>query len=209
MNLLTAANLGALAQQRLIEEGGMKVGIAGCTGVVGQRFVSLLLGTAGEEQADGSISTASQKPHPYFRIAALSASARSAGQEYQHACAWRISSAMPTAARTMPVLPTTVEAFVAAGVQLVFSALDADVATEFEWSLAKAGIVVFSNARSHRTGLRVPILVPHANSEHIHIISTQQAAEGFPQTGFIVTNANCSSTGLVVALRVRAATSYM
>ncbi len=180
------------------------VGIAGCTGVVGQRFVSLLLGSSssGEEEGETGGRMQQQQPHPYFRIAALSASARSAGQQYQHACAWRISSSMPAAARSMPVLATTVEAFVSAGVRLVFSALDADVATDFELSLARAGIAVFSNARSHRQSSRVPILVPHANAEHIDIIPFQQKAANFPKGGFIVTNANCSTTGLVVALRV-------
>lgn len=162
----------------------IRVGIAGCTGVVGQRFVALLQG------------------HPSFVVAALSASERSAGQLYRDACSWKLASDMPAYAVSLPVLPTRVEEFVRAGVRAVFSALDAAVAGEFETALARAGIAVFSNARNHRYDARVPILIPHANAEHVHIIPHQQKAEGFPAGGFIVTNANCSSTGLVVALRV-------
>ena len=159
------------------------VGIAGATGVVGQRFISLL------------------SSHPYFRAVALSASERSAGKSYGEITAWKLSEDMPLWARDQQVLPTTVEAFKSAGVRLVFSALDASIAGEFEEALAQAGIAVFSNARNHRYDPRVPILIPHANSEHLDILPAQIAEAGYPAGGFIVTNANCSSTGLVVALR--------
>jgi aspartate-semialdehyde dehydrogenase len=174
---------------------------------VGQRFLALLLGSASASDSKDSAAESDESgthtpAHPYFRVAALSASARSAGLTYSKACSWRLGGSMPPAAREMVIRDTTVESFMSAGVRLVFSALDAEIAGPFETRLARAGIAVFSNAKSHRMGLRVPILVPHANAEHIDIVVAQARAEGYPNGGFIVTNANCSSTGLVVALRV-------
>jgi aspartate-semialdehyde dehydrogenase len=173
---------------------------------VGQRFLALLLGSASapdsKDSTESDESATHTPAHPYFRVAALSASARSAGLTYSKACSWRLGGSMPLASREMVIRDTTVESFMSAGVRLVFSALDAEVAGPFETRLARAGIAVFSNAKSHRMGLRVPILVPHANAEHIDIVAAQARAEGYPNGGFIVTNANCSSTGLVVALRV-------
>lgn len=170
------------------------VGVAGCTGVVGQRFLSML------------------SKHPWFRLAAVTASDKSAGKRYDEAAAWKLTSDLPGDIAAMVVLPNTVESFVAAKCRVVFSALDTGVATDFELALAEAGVKVFSNASSHRMDARVPILIPHANAEHIDILSAQQRAMGYDKErdgdadgrragGFIVTNANCSSTGLVVALR--------
>ena len=164
----------------------IRVGIAGATGVVGQRFVSLL------------------SRHPFLRLVVVSASERSAGRLYSEACSWRLGGEeeLPALAGALEIQATTLEAFRAARVSAVFSALDASVAGDFEEALAAAGIAVFSNARNHRYDARVPILVPHANAEHIDIIPQQRAERGYPKGGFIVTNANCSSTGLAVALRV-------
>jgi aspartate-semialdehyde dehydrogenase len=160
------------------------VGVAGCTGVVGQRFLSMLA------------------EHPWFRLAAISASDKSAGKRYDEAAAWKLTTDLPADIAAMAVLPNTVESFLAAKCVVVFSALDTGVATQFELDLAAAGIKVFSNASSHRMDARVPILIPHANAEHIAILPAQQRAMGYEEKGgYIVTNANCSSTGLVVALR--------
>lgn len=71
---------------------------------------------------------------------------------------------------------------------------------EVELAFANAGFAVFSNARNYRYDETVPILIPHANPEHIQIIPHQQKVKGYK--GYIITNANCSSTGLVVALKV-------
>jgi hypothetical protein len=121
----------------------IRVGVAGCTGVVGQRFIALLV------------------DHPWFDLAALAASDRSAGKSYKEAAAWKLTSDMPTAAGEMIVRSTTVDAFRDAKVTVVFSALDASIAGDFEEALAKAGVKVFSNARNHRYDSRVPILIPH------------------------------------------------
>jgi len=86
------------------------------------------------------------------------------------------------------------------GCDFVFSALDASVAGTVEEDFAKADIPVFSNARNHRYDNDVPILIPAVNEEHIDVISRQRKARGYKR-GFIVTNANCSSTGLVVVLK--------
>lgn len=161
----------------------IRVGVAGCTGVVGQRFLDLL------------------RSHPWFEVVAVSASDRSAGRPYGEVASWRLNSDVPESVARLIILPTTVAAFQAARVAVVFSALDASVAGEFEEDLARGGIKVFSNARNHRYDSRVPILIPHANPEHIAIVPSQQRAQGYTSGGYIVTNANCSSTGLVVALR--------
>jgi aspartate-semialdehyde dehydrogenase len=83
---------------------------------------------------------------------------------------------------------------------LVFSALDASIAGTIESEFAQNEIPVFSNARNHRYDEDVPILIPPVNPEHIEIIPVQRMRRGYKK-GFIVTNANCSSTGLVVPLK--------
>lgn len=163
----------------------LRVGIAGATGVVGQRFISLL------------------SAHPWFELVLLSASERSAGKKFAEIATWKLTTDMPTLVADMEVYATTVEVYKSHSVSLVFSALDASIAGEIESEFARAGLKVFSNARNHRMDPQVPILIPHANSQHIDIIAQQRKTEGYGEKGgFIITNANCSSTGLVVALKV-------
>jgi aspartate-semialdehyde dehydrogenase len=155
----------------------IQVGILGATGMVGQRFVQLL--------AD----------HPWFEIAALAASELSAGRKYADVCRWVIPGDPPPSVGEMtvsplePTLPT----------QLVFSALPASIARQVEPLFAQAGCVVCSNASAFRYEPDIPLLIPEVNADHLALIEQQRAKRGWP--GFIVTSPNCTSTGIVVALK--------
>ncbi|HEX6323121.1 MAG TPA: aspartate-semialdehyde dehydrogenase [Vicinamibacterales bacterium] len=152
------------------------VGVLGATGMVGQQFVRLL---------DG---------HPWFRAAWLAASERSEGRRYGDAAAWRLSSPMPDEAAARQV-----EACVPGrGPRLVFSALDASAADTLEPAFAAAGHIVISNARSFRMQDDVPLLIPEVNPDHLSLIDGQRRARGW--RGAIVTNPNCSTVALVMAL---------
>jgi aspartate-semialdehyde dehydrogenase len=157
-----------------------KVGILGATGIVGQRFVTLL------------------GDHPYFEITALSASKKSSGKTYGKVVDWCLTSKMPSSVSELEIKPTTVKAIKSTGVDIVFSALPSQIAKEIEYSLAQEGIKVFTNAGAHRMEKNVPILIPEINSEHINMIAHQQS---FENGGFIITNSNCSTSGLVFGLK--------
>jgi aspartate-semialdehyde dehydrogenase len=159
----------------------LKVGILGATGAVGQRFAQLI--------AD----------HPYFEIAALTASDRSVGKRYADACKWLLRGGMPTALADLVVLPTEAAA-IPADVRLLFSALPSGNAGQVEEELAAAGFAVCSNAAAHRMDPDVPLLIPDVNPDHTALIPIQQARRGW-QRGFIVTNPNCTTTHLVCALK--------
>jgi aspartate-semialdehyde dehydrogenase len=153
------------------------VAILGATGAVGQRFVALL------------------EDHPWFEVTALTGSDRTIGQTYGDGCRWVLTEPMPAYARDMVVLPTE-PGF--AG-RLAFSALPSDIALTAEPALAAAGYAVCSNASAYRMAPDVPLLIPEVNPDHTGLIAAQQAARGWP--GFIVTNPNCTSTGLTIAFR--------
>jgi aspartate-semialdehyde dehydrogenase len=155
----------------------IKVGILGATGMVGQRFVQLL--------AD----------HPWFEISALAASERSVGIPYGEACHWVVSDDMPALAKEIIVQ----ECEPNLACHLVFSALPAKVAGPIEEEFAAAGYAVSSNARNHRLDPDVPLLVPEVNPDHVALIEIQQRRRGWK--GFIVTNPNCCTVELVVALK--------
>ena len=154
----------------------IRVGVLGATGAVGQRFVQLL---------DG---------HPWFELAALAASERSAGRRYAEACTWKLATPMPERAAGLVVRPAE------PGLEcdVVFSALDAAVAGPIEEAFAAAGYAVLSNARNHRMADDVPLLVPEVNAEHAALIAVQRKTRGWK--GFIATNPNCSTATLVLAL---------
>ncbi|PFH35948.1 aspartate-semialdehyde dehydrogenase [Besnoitia besnoiti] len=165
------------------EDGRVKVGIIGATGAVGQRFVSLLHG------------------HPYFRVAALGASDRSAGKPYGSVVTWRLDDDAPLTEdiRGMTVLNCTPAPFKERGCVIIFSALDAAAADTLEDVFAAEGFIVFSNAKSHRMDSDVPILLPYVNAPLLEVVRGQKH---YAKTGgAIVTNANCASTGLSVALK--------
>ncbi|KAI8982229.1 aspartate-semialdehyde dehydrogenase [Mycotypha africana] len=157
-----------------------KVGILGATGTVGQRFILLLA------------------EHPIFTIHALGASARSAGKPYKDAVRWKQSCPIPDHVANMVVQPCEAELF--KDCDIVFSGLDADVAGDIEMAMLKQDIAVFSNAKNYRRDPAVPLIVPTVNANHFDIIPHQRQLYNLKK-GFIITNANCSTTGLVVPLK--------
>ncbi len=152
------------------------VAVLGATGAVGQRFVQLL---------DG---------HPWFRVAALAASERSAGQIYGKAARWFLQEPMPAWARDLEVVPCRpgIDA------RLAFSGLDASVAGAIEEEFARAGCAVVSNSRNHRMDPEVPLLVPEINADHLELVDAQKRK--WRGGGFIVTNPNCSTVGLAMSI---------
>ncbi|MBV8517858.1 MAG: aspartate-semialdehyde dehydrogenase [Acidobacteria bacterium] len=152
------------------------VAILGATGSVGQRFIQLL--------AD----------HPWFRVAEVVASDRSAGKTYGEAAGWRLETLLPDdiAAMTVKNLGADLTS------RLVFSGLDSSVAGDAEDDYANRGCAVISNARNHRMDADVPLLIPEVNASHVDAIATQQ--QRFRNHGYIVTNPNCSVMGLAIAL---------
>ncbi len=154
--------------------------VLGATGMVGQRFIELLQG------------------HPWFELVGLAASEQHGGRTYAEVARWRLSgSEMPPAAAALPVVACRPEAL--PGVKIVFSALPAEVAGEIEAEFARAGVAVFSNARNYRMEADVPLLIPEVNADHAAAIVQQRKLRGW--SGCIVTNANCSATPLVMALK--------
>ncbi len=153
------------------------VAVLGATGAVGQRFVQLL--------AD----------HPWFEVAAVAASERSAGRLYGEACSWVVAGDPPPAVAGLPV--RALEPNLPA--RVVFSALPAAVAKEVEPAFARAGYAVCSNAAAHRRDAGVPLLIPEVNAGHLALIGGQRAGRGWP--GFIVTSPNCTTTGIVLPLK--------
>jgi aspartate-semialdehyde dehydrogenase len=156
----------------------LPVAILAATGSVGQRFVQLL------------------DDHPWFEVTALTGSDRAIGQEYGQACHWILPEPMPAWARTMKILPTDPGSL---STPLAFSALPADIALEVEPRFAQAGVVVCSNASAYRRAPDVPILLPEVNPDHAGLVAHQRRQRGW--NGAIVTNPNCTSTGLTVALK--------
>ncbi len=152
------------------------VGILGATGMVGQEFVSFL------------------KDHPWFDLTWLGASDRSSGKPYHEATVWRLGGEIPAYVRDIVVS----ESKPTGAPQLVFSAMDASVATEIEQAFAAAGHVIVSNSRNHRMDADVPLLVPEINADHLRLIRIQRQQRGWK--GQIVTNPNCSTVVLVMAL---------
>lgn len=156
----------------------IKTGILGATGMVGQRFVELL------------------QNHPWFEITELAASERSAGLLYKEAVAgrWKINSDIPDKMANMKVKGCSANL----DCELVFSALDAAVAGPIEGEFAKKGYAVSSNAKNYRMENDVPLLIPEVNPEHLELIKQQKKRNW---KGFIVTNPNCTTIGLVIALK--------
>ncbi|HET9590498.1 MAG TPA: aspartate-semialdehyde dehydrogenase, partial [Anaerolineales bacterium] len=132
----------------------------------------------------------------WFKVVALAASDRSVGQKYADACRWILNEPMPEFARDMVVVPATPDCIDA---EIVFSALHSEVARDLEPQFARAGFAVCSNASSYRRAEDVPLLLPEINADHIHIVKAQREQRGW--SGAILTNPNCTSTGLTVALK--------
>jgi len=152
----------------------INVAILGATGSVGQKFIELL------------------SNHPWFNIAELAASDRSAGKKYSEAVNWVMQSQLDKNISEMVVQKCEPNL----KSKIVFSALDASVAGEIEEDFARNGYLVISNARNHRFDDDVPLLIPEVNPDHLDLIHQQKFGNGF-----IVTNPNCSTIGLVMALK--------
>lgn len=154
-----------------------RVGILGATGTVGQRFIQLLEG------------------HPQFELTALAASDRSQGKAYSEACAWRLPGEMPQSVRSLKVEPPAPPL----ECEIVFSSLPGDIAREAEEGFARAGYAVISNSSALRMDEDVPLLIPEINHEHLALLDVQRSRRGFDK-GFVVTNPNCSTVALALAL---------
>lgn len=153
------------------------VGVLGATGMVGQSFVKFL------------------ENHPWFELTWAGASDRSAGKLYSEATQWRLDGAMPAQVGALTVQACEPSA---AAPKLVFSAMDASVATEIERAFADAGHLVVSNSKNHRMESDVPLLVPEINSDHLALIRIQRERRGWK--GGIATNPNCSTVALTMGL---------
>lgn len=152
------------------------VGILGATGTVGQQFIALLA------------------HHPWFKVAWLGASERSAGKAYRDATAWRMAAPLSEGVARMGVDAATP----GRAPRLVFSGLDSSVAGEIEQAFAEAGHIIVSNSRNYRMEATVPLLIPEINGDHLGLLDAQGAARGW--TGRIVTNPNCAAVVLAMAL---------
>jgi aspartate-semialdehyde dehydrogenase len=154
----------------------LPVAVLGATGAVGQKFVRLLHG------------------HPWFEIAAVTASPQSAGRGYGDTVRWREPVPVPDAVAALTIQPTDRPLDVA----IAFSALDTDAAREAEPAWAAAGAMVVTNASPHRMDPAVPLLVPEVNPGHLALLARQRRERGW--TGGILANPNCTTAGLVLAL---------
>ncbi len=150
----------------------------GATGLIGQAFVNIL------------------SSHPVFQISSLTGSKTGIGEKYRDSVNWTLPFDFPDKSGDLIINKPDIRSLKNRGVQIVFSALPSDIAGEIEDDLRKEGFYVFSNAGAHRYDPDVPIIVPDTNPGSIKLIEEQ----GFPKNGFIITNPNCSTAGLVVAL---------
>ena len=153
------------------------IGILGATGMVGQRFIQLL------------------ERHPWFEVAWLAASDRSSGKKYGDAAKWRLDTPLPERIANITVAP----AEAAGAPKIIFAALDAGIARELEPRFADAGCAVVSNSSAYRMAPNVPLVIPEVNAEHLHLIEEQASRKA--SGGYMVTNPNCSTIGLVMALK--------
>ena len=156
-----------------------KVAILGCTGLVGQRFVQLLAN------------------HPFFEIEALVASEKSAGRKYYEVTKWVIESEIPENIRDMRVIALDPDKL--PKVDLVFSALPADIAKIIEPEFARRGFIVISNASNERLEPDVPLIVPEINLDHLKLIEVQRKKRNWK--GVLVKNPNCTTIILTLSLK--------
>jgi aspartate-semialdehyde dehydrogenase len=145
--------------------------------MVGQRFIQLL------------------ERHPWFEVAWLAASDRSSGKKYVEAAKWRLDTALPERIANMTIAP----AEPAGAPKIIFAALDAAIARDLEPRFADAGCAVVSNSSAYRMAPSVPLVIPEINAEHLGLIEEQASRRA--AGGYMVTNPNCSTIGLVMALK--------
>jgi aspartate-semialdehyde dehydrogenase len=154
-----------------------RVGILGATGTVGQRVIHML------------------RHHPYFEVTALAASDRSEGKRFADVCNWKLPFDMPEAVKNITVYACKPPL----DCDVVISSLPSDIAVEAEAAFAAAGYPVISNSSTYRMPEDVPLVVPEINPDHLDIIPYQQKQRGY-DNGFLVTNPNCTTIGLVMVL---------
>jgi aspartate-semialdehyde dehydrogenase len=159
-----------VTQQRI------EVGVLGATGAVGQEFINQLVA------------------HPWFKLTWVAASHRSEGRRYADATGWRLPVPCPDDVAEMVVDAVTP----GRAPRLVFSGLDSQCAAEVEGAFAEAGHIVVSNASNYRMEPDVPLLVPEINADHLQLLTTQASTRHW--SGRIVTNPNCSTSILTMAL---------
>jgi aspartate-semialdehyde dehydrogenase len=156
----------------------VRVGLLGCTGIVGQVFVWML------------------SDHDWFELSFISASPSRSGQLYGDEVRWMLPFQMPERIRCREIETLDYSRLRELGIRIVFSALPSEIAKTMEPRLRENGFWVFSNASAMRYDDDVPVLVPEVNLDSMDLIRKQ----GFPDGGFIITNANCTTTGLAVVL---------
>lgn len=147
------------------------VAILGATGSVGQKFIELL------------------SNHPWFKISELAASEKSENKKYKDATKWVMTSLLQDDIASLIVKPCKPNL----KSKIVFSALDSSVAGEIESEFANNGFIVISNAKNHRFDKDVPLVIPEVNYQHLELIKNKNGA--------IITNPNCSTIGMVLALK--------
>lgn len=158
-----------------------RVAVLGATGIVGQRFVQLLA------------------EHPWFDLELLMASERSAGKRYAEAVHWVLEKPMPRIAYELQLHPIDIEMLSKEKIDIVFTALPADVARDLEPQIARKGIVVVSNASSMRLEPDIPLLNPEVNADHVEVIETQKKVRGW--SGAIAKVPNCTTAILTLTLK--------
>lgn len=154
-----------------------RVGILGATGTVGQRLIHML------------------RDHPDFEVTALAASDRSEGKRFIEVCNWKLPYEMPESVREIRVYPCKPPL----DCDVVIASLPSDIALESEAAFAAAGYPVISNSSAFRMHEDVPLVVPEVNPDHLELIPAQRKNRGF-DSGYLVTNPNCTTIGLVMAL---------
>jgi aspartate-semialdehyde dehydrogenase len=152
------------------------VAVLGATGAVGQTFIRLLAN------------------HPWFELAEVAASERSAGKSYAEAARW-LDDALPSEVGSLTVLPCDPAAVRS---EIVFSALDSSVAGDAEAAFARAGRTVLSNARNYRMDADVPLVIAEVNPDHLALVGVQRRRRGW--AGAIITNGNCATIVAAMAL---------
>jgi len=157
----------------------LKAAVLGATGSVGQIFVQLLNG------------------HPWFEVSVVAASERSTGRTYAQSAKWRLPTPIPKEVADLDV--AAIEPKAVKDVDVVFSALPAEIADKTEEDFAKSGYMVMSNASAHRMDPDVPLLNPEINFHHIDLIDEQRRRRKW--SGAIVTNPNCSTAVLTLPLK--------
>lgn len=157
----------------------INIAILGATGLVGQQFINILT------------------DHPFFSIRVLTASEKNSGKLYKDAVNWKAGNMIPEPIHLKKIDKFSISLFKKKKIKIVFSALPSSIALEYETELRNNGFYVFSNASTFRMDKDVPIIIPEVNPDHLQLIELQKKK----YSGFILTNPNCSTTGIVSVLK--------